>query len=380
MHQRADHLSRITTGEAPTGVNDDLPDGSLFNVEWVPKWSFNVVSFLTTAVIPEDKVEDAIDFIKASSKFLLIAGHLYYRDHDQVLKQVACPEDYFPILRSAHVLSCGQHLARDHMVRMVKWQGYWWPTLHEDAASYVRECVVCRVHDPLLHATLYHAMGVPKYAQHIYDYLTTSTIRDQPNPQKRLIILESQRYRVLGNQIYKVGPDGNLQLCVPEDQYLEVLTHAHAGAGSGHFSANTTSKMVLYSGLWWPTLVMDCQEFVRRCDDCQRNRTPTCYDNMPLRPIVSTRAFAKWGIDFVGPFPPAHHTKSQYLIVATTDYLTKWAEAMASTKNDARTTAKFLYEHIFVRFGLPIEIVSDQGSHFINGCSSRITRRVSGYT
>ena len=89
---------------------------------------------------------------------------------------------------------------------------------------------------------------------------------------------------------------------------------------------------------------------------------------MPLRPIVSTRAFAKQEIDFVGPLPPDQGMRCQYLIVAIVaiDYLTKWAKAMANTKNDARTTAKFLYEYIFVRFGLPIEIVSDEGTHFIN--------------
>ena len=137
-------------------------------------------------------------------------------------------------------------MAHDHTVRMVKWQGYWWPTLHEDAVEYVRACVVCcRAHDPILHATLYHTMGIPKYAQHIYNYLTLSTISDQPNPKKRLIILESQWYRIIYNQIYRIGPDENLRLCVPKDKYLEVLFHAHSGARSGHFFANVTSKMVL---------------------------------------------------------------------------------------------------------------------------------------
>ena len=117
-------------------------------------------------------------------------------------------------------------------------------------------------------------------------------------------MLESQRYRIIGKKIYRIGLNGNLQLCVPDDCYLEVLFHAHSGARSGHFSANVTSKMVLYSRLWWPTLIMDNQEYVKRCDECQRSKVPTCYDNMPLRPIVSMRAFAKWGIDFVGPLLP----------------------------------------------------------------------------
>ena len=50
-----------------------------------------------------------------------------------------------------------------------------------------------------------------------------------------------------------------------------------------------------------------------------------------------------------------------------TDYLTKWVEAKATVKNDAWITiAKFLYEQVFIHFGLPIEIVSDQGVHVIN--------------
>lgn len=60
------------------------------------------------------------------------------------------------------------------------------------------------------------------------------------------------------------------------------------------------------------------------------------------------------------------YTHAEYIIVVATDYLTKWVEAKATTKNDARTTAKFLYEYVFTRYGLPIEIMSDQGMHFVN--------------
>ena len=81
---------------------------------------------------------------------------------------------------------------------------------------------------------------------------------------------------------------------------------------------------------------------------------------------MSARAFAKWGIDFVGPIkPPAKGSRAQYIIVAIY-YLTKWVEAKATPKNDACTTAKFLFENIFTRYGLPLEIVSDQGVHFMN--------------
>ena len=41
-------------------------------------------------------------------------------------------------------------------------------------------------------------------------------------------------------------------------------------------------------------------------------------------------------------------------------------EAKATPKNVARTTKKFQYEHVFTRYGLLIEIVSDQEAYFVN--------------
>ena len=56
---------------------------------------------------------------------------------------------------------------------------------------------------------------------------------------------------------------------------------------------------------------------------------------------------------------------NRYIITAT-DYATMWAEAKASVNADAHSTAKFLYENVITRFGCPLEIISNQGSHFLN--------------
>ena len=50
-HQRADHLSHLTHGEPPFGVDDDLPDAYLFNIEMVPKWSEPWIPLLSIAQI-----------------------------------------------------------------------------------------------------------------------------------------------------------------------------------------------------------------------------------------------------------------------------------------------------------------------------------------
>ena len=96
---------------------------------------------------------------------------------------------------------------------------------------------------------------------------------------------------------------------------------------------------------------------------------------MPHQPVLPLDPFQKWGLDFVGPFTPAAaaRTGNKYILVAT-DYCTKWVEAKALRENTAVVTVKFLYENIWCRFGCPIELISDQGSHFLNSVIRELTQ------
>ncbi|CAM6086260.1 unnamed protein product [Calypogeia fissa] len=57
------------------------------------------------------------------------------------------------------------------------------------------------------------------------------------------------------------------------------------------------------------------------------------------------------------------------------DYATKWVEARATRKDDALTSARFLFEQIFTRIGPPLELVSDRGTHFLNGTVEKLTEK-----
>ena len=87
---------------------------------------------------------------------------------------------------------------------------------------------------------------------------------------------------------------------------------------------------------------------------------------MPLISVNPSLTFEIWAIDFMGPFPiPAKRTGARYIITAV-EYVTKWAKAEPVNTCSSEIAAKFIYENIITRFGCPLTLINDQGTHFIN--------------
>ena len=94
---------------------------------------------------------------------------------------------------------------------------------------------------------------------------------------------------------------------------------------------------------------------------CQQMGKLGQVDEIPLKEQVVAKPFERWALDFIGPFNPKSNQKAYILV--TIDYMTKWVEAEALTNATEEVVIKFLFK-LFIRYGLPREVITDGGSKF----------------
>jgi hypothetical protein len=182
---------------------------------------------------------------------------------------------------------------------------------------------------------------------------------------KRVFQYRCAPYTIMKGILWRVGADEQMRRCLAGPEKNRVMEALHHEEGGGHFAVIRTAQKIRDHGYWWPEMNKDVAAFVKACDVCQQGGRPTKRHLWPLTPIMPLAPFEKWGIDFIGPINPSSSRRNRYIILAT-DYSTKWVEAKATRKNDAKVAADFLFDQILMRFGYPLELVSDQGKHFLN--------------
>ena len=101
---------------------------------------------------------------------------------------------------------------------------------------------------------------------------------------------------------------------------------------------------------------------MQACDSCQRAGCLGQSDEIPLNPQLVIEPFEHWALDFVSPISPPSNQKTY--ILAATEYVTKWVEVKALSKATEDSVVQFLFP-IFVRYGLPRDIITDGGPQFL---------------
>ena len=115
---------------------------------------------------------------------------------------------------------------------------------------------------------------------------------------------------------------------------------------------------------WWLNMSKDVKLYVNSCELCGKNKHETHPNVAPLQIMdIPDTVFDKVQIDFLGPFPGS--TAHDYLYaLQIQDILSRYLLLVPTTRNDARTAAKVLFEDWVCKFGPPKIVQSDRGTHF----------------
>jgi transposase InsO family protein len=166
---------------------------------------------------------------------------------------------------------------------------------------------------------------------------------------------------VINDELYKSGAAGILMRCILRDQGRELLQEIHADTCGHHAGPRTSVGKAFRQGFYWPTVVDDSKNIVRRYEGCQFYARQTHLPAQALQTIPIMWPFAVWNLDMVGPLrqEPRGFT---HLLVAV-DKFSKWIEARPIVNVHSEEAVSFFTDIIY-RFGIPNTIIIDNGTQF----------------
>ncbi|XP_022007871.1 uncharacterized protein LOC110907157 [Helianthus annuus] len=204
-------------------------------------------------------------------------------------------------------------------------------------------------------------IGQPSWMTPIIQYLQEGILPEN-KAEARKIQNKALHYEMNGGILYRKSFLGPLLRCVDPQDANYLIREIHEGICGIHAGPRMVVVKIMNAGYYWPGIHVDALKELRKCESCQRHSPKTLRPKNDLIPVSTAWSFQQWGIDMVGPFPDAPGAV-KFIIVAI-DYFTKWVEAKALASTTAMMVCKFIWEHIICRFGLPLRIVTDNGTNF----------------
>ena len=205
--------------------------------------------------------------------------------------------------------------------------------------------------------------SVPNWMDPIWDYINDGTLPDDPKEAAKIRV-RSSRFTNHKGSLYKRGFYAPFLKCIAGEDTEYVLREVHEGICGNHIGAQTLAGKVLRQGYYWPTMLKDATDLVKKCRICQEHAKISRLPAEPLTSVTSPWPFQQWGLDILGPLPMGKG-QCKFIIVAV-DYFTKWAEAEPLATITEQKIRNFVWRAIICRFGVPRALVSDNGKQFDN--------------
>lgn len=133
--------------------------------------------------------------------------------------------------------------------------------------------------------------------------------------------------------------------------------------GLGHIGEKRTIAAMAQT-YWWYGMTLDIRRVLSGCKLCARVHASSGEQPRDMVTIVPAEygMFHRWGLDYAQDLPTSALGNSHCLIMI--DYFSKWVEAVPTADVSSGTTTNAFHLHVCARFGLPAEVITDNGSAF----------------
>ncbi|CAF1445403.1 unnamed protein product [Rotaria sordida] len=150
---------------------------------------------------------------------------------------------------------------------------------------------------------------------------------------------------------------------VPASLIPQILfTYHNSTFNGGHFGIKRTFYKIR-DRFFWPHMYKDIERHILSCIDCRQNKHSRRKPDGHLHSIEPPRGvWERLAMDYVGPVPQSKSGNRYFLVL--TDLLSKFIITKAVPDNTSTTAAKFLLYDVFMLYGVPFEIITDNGPHF----------------
>ena len=163
------------------------------------------------------------------------------------------------------------------------------------------------------------------------------------------------------NMTPKGETEGVLAFIVPMAQCRMALNGVHRDAG--HQGQQWTLALT-QERFWWLMMAEDCHAIMRGCLHCQafEGEVPRA----SLYPIQAYAPLELVQLDYTSIESTMELNKPPMVknVLVMTDHFMRYALAVVTKDQMAKTVAKVFYEHFIAVFGVPAKLLSDRGANF----------------
>lgn len=250
---------------------------------------------------------------------------------------------------------------KDPTGRLCRWalrlQPYNFDLVHRKGSQMVVADALSRSMDSI------DVLGFPKVKDAWYDGLR-ELVLSTPADYSQFRIENDVLYKHCSRNNKNCGYISNWRAVVPVNQRKRVIEECHNPPLSSHGGYHKTIDRVRRD-FYWPNMDQDVRNFVQKCDVCKAIKSTNVTQRAPMGNFREPRQ--PWHmlyVDFIGPLP---RSKAGFChILTVVDSFSKFMHAHPIRSATSKESVNFLLNRIFLTFGVPEILVSDNGSQFMS--------------